>query len=114
MTYDIEIELATDETQDVLVAIADERMRQIAKWGVQSRPEGTNPAFAKARDAAQRRTDTKMKDGTVTWHDIIFEEFLEFLTETAPAKMRVELIQLAAVAVSAIEDIDRKAAEPKK
>jgi len=100
----------TDRTEGVLDEVADERTRQVTKWGVQTRPTGANAAFSRARDLAQKRTDARMKDGTATWHDILFEEFLEAVAEEDAAKMRVELIQLAAVAVSAVEDIDRKAA----
>lgn len=100
----------TDRTEGVLDEVADERTRQVTKWGVQTRPTGASSAFMRARDLAQKRTDAKMKDGTATWHDILFEEFMEAISEEDAAKMRVELIQLAAVAVSAVEDIDRKEA----
>ena len=45
--------------------------------------------------------------GEGTWADILREEYFEALAETDPARLRVELIQVAAVAVAWVEAIDR-------
>lgn len=110
MTYDIPIRLATGKTETVLIDIADERVAQVAKWGVQSWPTGTGGAhYEAARDASQAHTDEAAQRGDVTWTDILLEEVFEALAEADPVKLREELVQVAAVAVSIVEDIDRKA-----
>lgn len=48
-------------------------------------------------------------DGTVTWWHILREEVFEASAEVDPAKLREELIQVAAVAMKWIEAIDRRA-----
>jgi hypothetical protein len=67
-------------TMRVLDEVQDERRRQDAKWGEQNHPDGT----------------------------IALEEVFEALVETDPAKLRDELLQVAAVAVAWVEAIDRR------
>lgn len=103
------VQLATHETSNALIDVADERVLQVAKWGVQTRPDGTgSPIYAEAARLAKERTDAGMADGTVTWLDIAFEEIFEAFAETDPAALRTELVQVAAVFTQWIEDIDRK------
>ncbi|MBF4625528.1 hypothetical protein [Clavibacter sp. VKM Ac-2872] len=101
---------------------AAERIRQNAKWGEQNHPDGTGPdvrpllfagALPRADDLARyatQATDAHAADGTVTWLDILREEYHEALAESDPAKLREELIQLAAVAQQWVEHIDRREA----
>jgi hypothetical protein len=97
--------------------VEDERRKQNAKWGdVDERrmPVGNdvpNPAdrvdelFAKR--AVERRSGTSL-----TWLDILREEFFEFAAEPNSnwPDQRRELVQVAAVAVAAIESGDLYAA----
>jgi hypothetical protein len=103
-------------TPQVLAEIGYERTRQDAKWGEQNHPDGTGPrhlvldmiptelAMHDARTLCQRYADM----GILTWRDILTEEACEALAESDPARLRAELIQVAAVAVNWIEAIDRR------
>lgn len=105
----VHVALVTPETAPLLVSIADERVRQVAKWGVQTRPDGTSAdLYEEMAYDAKRLTDAHAADGTLTWTEILDEEVLEAFAETDPDKLRTELIQVAAVALAWAEDIDRK------
>ena len=100
--------------------VAAERARQDAKWGEQNHPDGTGPRATPLNRIvhdgpigetsgsthyahglammAVRATDQAARVGTVTWADILLEEVFEALAENDPAKLRAELIQVAAVA----------------
>lgn len=45
-------------------------------------------------------------DGTITWWHILREEVLEAAAEDSPAALRIELLQIAAVALKWIEALD--------
>ena len=79
----------TSTTRAVLDEVSAERARQDAKWGEQN-----HPAF---------------KHGEVTYRDILLEEVFEALAESNQARLRAELVQVAAVAVAWVEKIDRHA-----
>jgi hypothetical protein len=89
-----------------------ERGKQHAKWGVQEWPNGTatSPGDQEMVDEAKRVTDLAMADGSVTWRDILVEEVLEAFAEKEWPKLRVELVQSAAVIAAWIEDGDRREA----
>jgi hypothetical protein len=116
---------------DIAVEVLGERHRQDEKWGEQNHPDGTGPgapvlfgtwlmlappdALHEARAqrlaaAATESTDAAAANGAVTWTDILLEEVLEALAEDDPVKLRVELIQVAAVAQQWVSAIDRRAA----
>jgi len=124
-------------TSKVLWEVVDERGRQDAKWGEQNHPLvdtdvraymalGDSPhdtRRVRAMAAAQwyrvpmARTARELcqeaaRGGRSTWTDILLEEFCEFLEAAAlgeDADARTELLQLAAVAVAAVQAIDRRA-----
>jgi hypothetical protein len=95
-------------TRAVLDEIASERRRQDDKWGEQNHPDGTrasNQDWAEeARAACQHAAD----EDALTWAAVLYEEFTEALAEEDPAKLRTELLQVAAVAVAWAEAIDRR------
>lgn len=105
-------------TQRVLAEVADERARQDAKWGEQNHIDGTGPRvpyagrpcyMADAAEDARRRCQANGQPGRPdTWRDILLEEVFEALAEADPAKLRMELIQVAAVAAQWVECIDRR------
>jgi hypothetical protein len=75
-----------------------------------SLPDGTGAGMyhhqlAIARHACERAH----REGRVTHRHILEEEFLEAMCETEPARLRAELVQLAAMALKHIADIDRRA-----
>lgn len=107
MTYQLDEEL----TQSVLADVLAERRRQVEHWGDQARLRngtgqslqlfGWDPAaLAKAaRQRVSRRRD---------WFSILLEGVFEALGESDRAKLRTEVLQVAAVAVAWIEKLDRE------
>lgn len=113
----------------VLQDIGDERARQDAKWGEQNHPDGTGDqehplvelAYYRSSELFERitagslayrakdATDRAARKGRVTWTAILLEEVFEALAEDDPSALRTELIQVAAVAASWAEAIDRRA-----
>jgi hypothetical protein len=107
-------------TEQVLVEVKGERLRQEAKWGEQNHPDGTGAVWefcsgmhagwaVEAADDARRRCQEAPDR---TWGDtyalILNEEVAEAFAEDDPARVREELIQVAAVAVAWVEAIDRR------
>lgn len=96
----------------VLDEVAAERLAQDAKWGEQNHPDGTGaehvPLSAVIRDQVRTRCDAEHRAGRGTWEMILAEEFWEAVAEVDPAKLRAELIQVAAVTVAWVEAIDRR------
>jgi hypothetical protein len=99
----------TDKQTQIFGEIRSERHRQNGKWGFQHWPH-YNPltiaAWRITRDAAIKKTNRKAKDGSLSWEDILYEEFCEAMAETDWKLRRKELIQAAAVIVAEIEDGD--------
>ena len=110
MAVDDEIMLAVFPQTRALVfdSVNKERDRQEAKWGAQSWPNGTSDEYRWVADAYRNVCNDNMKDGTVTWHDILLEEVFEALGEEDADKLENELVQVIAVAVNWVEDIRRK------
>lgn len=101
--------------------VVAERARQDEKWGEQNHPDGTGPVSEPlhwlvttnaAHLAVQATYDTDLHagQGDVTWTHILLEEVFEALAEEDHDKLRVELIQVAAVATQWVEAIDRREA----
>jgi len=98
-----------NETVKILGEVRLERAAQDEKWGEQNHPDGTGADFYKrSADAHRLQCDEKFRRGQGTWNDILLEEVYEALAESDPAKLRVELIQVAAVATAWVEAIDRR------
>lgn len=94
--------------QSVLTEVAEERQRQDAKWGIQDCTDGTSELNAGLRDYLIKQCDDAAMNGDVTWTHILSEELMEAFSETDPDKIRAELVQCCAVAVSWIQAIDRR------
>lgn len=100
--------------------VIQERVRQEAKWGEQNHPDGTTPGFlwtalfrrsmAESAEIAKQEVDLDARLGQSTYAGIFLEEVFEALAEEDPARLRAELIQVAAVAVAWVESIDRREA----
>ena len=96
-----------NKDMDLLLETLREMDRQILLWGVQSHPSGTGYAASDSALLFARDNYTKcQKNGLLTWHEILEEEVHEAYVETDPGKLREELIQVAAVALSWVRDID--------
>lgn len=119
----------SDALTRVLDAVAKERVRQDRKWGVQNHPDGTGPVvphlydlptdidddtavrFTYADDFenwARAACEHRFAAGEGTFADILLEEVAEVLATADPTHLRVELIQVAAVAVAWVEKLDRE------
>jgi hypothetical protein len=92
-----------------------ERWNQYAKWGDQHWPNGTATSSddREMADEAKRVTNLAMEEGDLTWRDILVEEIFEAFAESDWSKLRVELVQSAAVIAAWIEDGDRAETERK-
>jgi hypothetical protein len=111
-------------------AVRDEREAQDRKWGEQNHPDydphdipevvRSEYAFRAERwkeiNAQRAESGCEVKarrpDAACTaWDGVLLEEVYEALAETDPAKLRAELIQVAAVAMTWAEAIDRRQIE---
>lgn len=103
--------MSIERTPGVLNEVLAERERQEAKWGEQNHPDGTShERFGPTSVAQKMRVDGMARRGTLTYFEILQEEFWEAAAEEDPAKLRAELVQVAAVAVAWVECIDRRVA----
>ncbi len=115
--------IANLHTESVLQEVLEERHRQEAKWGEQNHPDGTGPARmpllatdvnldlrtgAELARILRTKCNVTHARGDGTWLDILLEEVGEAMAESDPAKLRAELIQVAAVATAWAEAIDRR------
>jgi hypothetical protein len=99
----------TEAMASALADVVAERQRQEAKWGRQNHRNGTGfPGSENDAKFWRANCDQRHRNGTGTWLDILLEEVYEAAAEDDPQKLRAELIQVAAVAVSWAEAIDRR------
>jgi len=108
---------------NLLRDIVLERGNQINKWGDRSHPSAPwyrdgideNSASVERQIAGSMHRAAKMDcarayhAGMLTWWHIAWEELSEALDADSERERRAELVQLAAVCVAWIEDIDKKA-----
>lgn len=93
----------------VIYQVEDEVENQRSQWGEQNHPDGTGTEEMKyAAAIAKANCASGVRAGDLTWFDILTEEVLEAFAETDPDRIREELIQVAAVAVTWAEAIDRR------
>ena len=98
----------------VIAEVIQERQRQHAKWGEQNLEsfELSQPLYSQREKLRARRhwNDEHNSDGKpLTFKAILEEEFLEVICERDPARLRAELLQVAAVAIQWVEKLDREA-----
>lgn len=99
-------------TDRVLSQVLAERVAQDAKWGEQNHADGTGAEHYVAM-ADEAREDVELfvaQHSGPEWALVLLEEVYEALAEHDPAKLRAELLQVAAVAVAWAEAIDRRTA----
>lgn len=97
------------QTHGVLADVFSERVRQHQKFGRQSHPDGTSVYNKSLAERVRAACDEATRDGSLTWRHILAEEYFEAVSEKSLRQLRAELVQVAAVAVAWIEDIDRRA-----
>jgi hypothetical protein len=98
-------------TDRVLSEVLAERIRQDDRWGEQNHPDGTGSKHqGEAAALARMACEDAFGSGYGSWCHVLFEETWEALAESDPARLRAELLQVAAVAVAWVEAIDRRSA----
>lgn len=117
--------LAGCQTTAVLLEVREERARQFTRYGSNGDlRDGTGPRIAwlgqeldpdehKAAEELERdfRTDYvafEHYEGAPTWMHLVREEVAEAFMESDPRRLRAELLQVAALAVSWIEKLDAR------
>lgn len=109
-------------TRRVLTEVHAERIRQDAKWGEQNHPTlwpagATHERYRELADDWKKRNDDRVRvanaaglpsDRNSAWDGVLLEEVFEALAESDPAKRRAELVQVVAVGVAMVEQIDRE------
>jgi hypothetical protein len=123
------------DDQGLASEVLEERGRQDLKWGPpQNLPDGTGPdtwpladlawaghdspvprtmtliSAAQLAEAAKANCEAASRNGQTTYADIFIEEVAEALAESDQAKLREELIQVAAVALKWVRVIDERPA----
>lgn len=101
--------------EKILDEVIAELERARAKFPGQHLPLGFGPdvrvvdamGAAALRDMIRDRTDYAAEHGHLTWLDVLAEEGFEAFAEDDSAKARAELVQLNAMCLRAILDIDR-------
>ena len=103
------------KTTTAINEVRGEMVRQVVKWGQQNHVSYTPQGVLESQDPlsselAKVICDLKAKHCVISWTDIFLEEVFEAIDEAKAGdleKLRTELVQCAAVAVSWIESIDR-------
>lgn len=98
----------------VYADIYAERKNQLDKWGEQHRNLGMGGKAWQVRadkakircDAQELNSQSDDPNDKATWLAVLEEEFCEAMAESDYGTIRAELIQVAAVAVAIIEDIE--------
>ncbi len=107
--------------RDALAEIAAEAARAGQTWGPQTHlPDGTGPdvrvyiegSASEVSDDVRREVNALASVGKSAWTPILLEEAFEAFAEDDPARLRAELIQVAAVALRWITAIDTRQADP--
>ncbi|WP_433622954.1 hypothetical protein [Nocardia sp. CA-120079] len=110
------------EDRRISAEVLTERANQDARWGEQNHPDGTGPAWARDEfgGLGGKLTATEYADlmrwycataaaaDRVTFRHILIEEIAEAFAEDDPIALRMELIQVAAVAQAWVAKLDRE------
>lgn len=108
--------------KEVLEEVFVECKGQLDKWGLQSHKDGTGPLrpspmiwgdldsvnYSEFANSTRKRTEEDFERGQGSWEHILTEEVFEAYAEEDEDALRAELVQVAAVAVSWINAIDRR------
>ncbi len=104
------VKMEKSKFQNAIHDLINECDRQIEKWGAQSHPDGTGDDDAvNALQYVRAECQRAFRENRGTWLHILDEEIYEAFAEIDARKLRTELIQVAAVAISWIVDIDNRA-----
>lgn len=93
----------------LLEQVAQERTRQLAVYGEQHHPDGAQRDDVVSAELYRDLYEVAVAAGVVTWRNILLEEVYEATSEQDDKLRRDELLQVAAVALAWVEDIDGRA-----
>ena len=103
--------------KEIIEQIKAERIRQDNKFGVTSH-DSVNPTIPRkfrnkfygicSEEEARERCEGNHLHKSITWSHIFIEEVAEVVNSKDERDRREELIQVAAVCIAWLEDIDRK------
>jgi len=101
---------ATPKMVGIAAEIVEERQRQVEKWGEQHHPDGVPATLEEVNKAKYDCAEAGNTTGVLTWRQILDEEIAEAYYEIGAdeEKLRVELLQVAAVCAAWAEDIDSR------
>lgn len=88
--------------------VREESFRQDKKWGEQNHSDGTGSEFMGIASEMKKGCDEATANGTLTWRHILEEEVYEAFECSDPEKLKMELLQTAAVALQWREAISRR------
>ncbi|MBS2538914.1 hypothetical protein KGQ20_39825 [Catenulispora sp. NF23] len=95
----------------VLAEVSAERFRQLDRWGVQHRVNGTGgPVMRNTAEDMRNACNYLADHGGADWRAVLLEEVYEAMAEDDQAALRAELVQVAAVCAAWVEDIDSRGA----
>ena len=102
----------------VMRQIREERALQDAKWGERNHPDRDplenhhveTHLYAFRANRWKEINEQRSQTDRTGWDGVLLEEVYEAISEVDPAKLRAELVQVAAVAAAWIEAIDRRTA----
>lgn len=98
-----------DTWDDLAQEVLAEVDRQFEMWGEQNHPDGTALADdEKLADMVKQLNAEFVRTGNLTWRDILWEEVREAFAEEDREPLREELLQVAAVALSWVNALDRR------
>lgn len=120
--------MPTPEARAIAREVLAETDRQDAKWGEQNHPDlhsgylpleetvealvSEHALFDTLADRYKQLNHLAALTGTIDWTGIFLEEVYEALAESDPARLRAELLQVAAVAQQWAGAIDRRSPQP--
>lgn len=94
----------------VMDDVIEERERQDTLYGTDPQYlDGTGDEFQRSEvEVAKQVCQDAADAGELRWADVLYEEVAEALAESDPAKLRAELIHVAAVAARWVQAIDAR------
>lgn len=92
--------------------VVDEMQRQRDKWGEQNHPDSypmRSTAYRKSEEEYMKKWNDRLdKEGKTNWLTILQEELHEALAALTPEDKVEELVQVAAVALSWADCVQRR------
>lgn len=99
-------------TKSVLAEVQAERMRQIAKFGIQHREDGAGgPVMQHRAEEAQACADWLAENGGLDWRSLLLAQVYAAVAEDGCVGVRAGLVKTAALCTAWIEDIDSRTAK---